>query len=146
MKNLVLIVIALVALSTSAFAQSSIGPIYANNTLGSTACNGSTATNVAYVIDCRKQASVDLQIEAFGSGATASAQTFAFSRSTDGVTYETSLFTIGLAGPGNALGVVTTNIPTWGCGYMKINYITNANATATWITNTVKYATKIQAP
>jgi hypothetical protein len=131
------------ALLTPAQAQS---PTYAAQTLGSFTVAGAAATNLAYIIDCRKQASVELQINNRKVGSDTDADTFYVTRSVDGVTYHTALQAITITPVASTASVVCTNVPTYGCGYIKINYWTNASTAAAISTNTLQYAVKISAP
>jgi len=141
MKKFILMLAAIAALTMSAEAQT-----YGVQTLGSFTAVGEAATNVAYVVDVRKQASVTLQWDRVSSGAGAQVISLAFSRSTDGSTYNSTLDSLTLASGGATATTTVTNIPTYGAGYIKIHYMTNANASTVFTTNTLKYAVKIGAP
>lgn len=130
------------AMITPASAQS---PTYAAQTLGTYVAAGSTASNVAYVIDVRKQAGVALQWDNQMSTSATDAQTLWVSRSVDGLTYTTTLQPILLTPVASTASTITTNILSQGAGYLKINYGTNAAASAV-STNTLKYGIKISAP
>ncbi len=146
MKKLLLVLtaVAAIVLAGNSTAQAQ-APIYAPQTLGTFTVAGSTANAVGYVIDCRKQASVTLQLQNAMSTSAVEAQTIAFSRSVDGINYSTPLQTIALVPTASATSYQVTNILSGGCGYIKINYFTNAAATAI-STNTLQYAVKISAP
>jgi hypothetical protein len=136
-------ILALVAtMITSAQAQS---PTYAAQTLGTYVASGSTASNVAYVIDVRKQAGVALQWDNQMSTSATDAQTIYISRSVDGSTYSTTVQLVTLTPVASTASTITTNILSQGAGYLKINYGTNAAASAV-STNTLKYGIKISAP
>lgn len=143
MKKL-LSIVALVALllPVAAHAQT---PIYGPVTLGSFVNLAQAATNVGYVIDCRKQESVVLGFANLMSTSATDNQTIVFSRSIDGVNYGTTLYAIALAPTASTASLQLTNIHTLGAGYIKINYVTNAAATGI-ATNTLTYAVKISAP
>lgn len=141
MKKFILMLAAIAALTMSAEAQT-----YGVQTLGSFMAQGAAATNVAYVVDVRKQSTVTLQWDRISSGAGAQVISLAFSRSTDGSTYNSALDSLTLASGGATATTTVTNIPTYGAGYIKIHYMTNANADTVFTTNTLKYAVKIGAP
>lgn len=137
----ILAMVGLFAISTQAQL-----PTFGAQTLSSFTCAGSAATNIGYVIDCRKQNVVFLQVGGKLSGSGTDAITYAFSRSADGVTYTPVVDLLTLT-PSGATAVNTwTNLQSFGAGYIKINYMSNAAASATW-TNTIgTYAVKISAP
>ena len=128
-----------------ACAVSAQEPRYAAQTLGTYLNAAQAATNVAYVVDCRKQNYVTFQVDNQMSTSATDVQTFAFSRSVDGLTYSTTLQTFTLTPVASTASTLITNINTYGCGYIKFNYTTNAAATAI-ATNTIKYGIKISAP
>lgn len=142
MKKLFLTLISALGVSIAAHAQA---PIYQSQTLGTFICAGSAATNIGYVIDCRKQDSVALQVQQRLSTSGTDAQTLVVSRSVDGVNFGTALQSITITPVASTTSTVVTNIPTHGAGYIKIHYWTNAAASAL-STNTIKYAVKISAP
>lgn len=138
------------ALTVALFATAAIADdrAYQAVTLGTSRIDGSTATNVAYVIDCKDQQNVAVQII---QGCTPVAQTgaiqVAYSLSVDGITYSHPVYQIfGVASSPYTTNYITTNINCQGYGYLKIQWITNANAANLFVTNTVKYAAKIGAP
>ena len=147
MKKVFSIIIGLTVLvAASVQAQT---PTYSAQTLSSTATIASaTATNIAAVIDCRKQNTVAVQITAYGDTGVA-ANNAVFLYSVDGVTYspgtgagqsKTVAFT-----PTTAGATVFTNLQTYGAGYLKLAYVTNDTGAA--VTNlSIKYGVKISAP
>lgn len=148
-KLLAFIGLAAIAASITASAQS---PSYGAQTLWTT--NGAgipAATAVAgnAVIDCRKQATVAVQITA-QSDTSGAAVGFCFVPSVDGSSYGSttvagSPFKLVSFTPGQAATTIVTNIDTSGAGYMKLLYITNTTGAA--CTNiSVKYAVKVSAP
>jgi hypothetical protein len=139
MKKLVSLLAASL-LTAGAYAQT-----YAPQTLGTFVGAAQAATNVAFVIDCRKQASVTLQVDNIMSTSATDVQTVAIARSVDGLTYSTTLQAIAVTPVASTASTMFTNLPTYGCGYMKIAYVTNAAATGI-ATNTFKYGIKISAP
>lgn len=147
-KLLALIGLAAVAVSMNAKAQV---PTYGPQTLWST--NGAgipSATAVAgnAVIDCRKQNTFMLQVNAqcdTGGGA----MSLTLIPSVDGVTYSTATVpngakTVGFT-PTTAGVTLCTNLNTYGAGFWKLAYVTNDTGAA--ITNlTIKYGVKVSAP
>lgn len=90
----------------------------------------STVTNIAVVLDVRRQPSVTIQLDLMPDGTGANTNLIAYSRSTDGVTYESVLSSISTTNPVTA-GVKYTwvgKLDPAGCGYIKLNYFTNYNA------------------
>ena len=142
MKKLIMTLLAIGFVSVTAHAQT---PVYAAQTLGTFQQVGSGATNVAYVLDVRKQNTVSIQWDRQSNGAGAQPVVIAFSRSNDGSTYDTTLDTISLASGGATATTTCTNISSYGAGYIKIAYMTNANANTVYTTNTLKYSIKIGA-
>lgn len=150
------IIAALFAFSMPAKAQ---GPVYgANNiwTMWSSgtviALPGAAATNIGTVIKCDKQKDVALQITLNPKTTATDAIIFYFQRSVDGVTYMPTDYSVSLAPSGTAgvASTTVTNIPaatTFGIGFLKLQYVTNAAAAAGVLTNcSVSYASKISAP
>lgn len=121
-------------------------PTYAPQTLASCTLAASTATNLNVVIDCRKQASVTVQIAQTASASSTAATTLVYARSVDGSKFETSLSTAAFAQTGTTEMVGITNLPTLGCGFIKILYATNAHASANLTALSLKYGVKISAP
>jgi hypothetical protein len=153
MKKILLSLIAVLALCLSTQAQQ---PIYAYQSLGTFTNIASQSTNISFVIDCRKQASVSLYWLSGSSAATAAYETNAIyiQKSLDGINYATidDINPSGLNGKKVVLQMngttpvsVVTNLPTWGCGYMKIAMGSNAAASGTF-TNMLGYAIKISSP
>ena len=148
----ILLLIAAVALCYSTQAQ---GPVFAPYILATFTNLASTATNIGAVMDVRKQANVGIQWTAGSiSASTTDTNSIFITYSMDGVTYTPNLETT----PGGPTGkritialnnttpvTLTTNIPTLGCGYLKLSFGTNSAATAD-VTNKVVYAIKTQAP
>lgn len=106
-----------------------------------------SGTNVAKVIDCRKQASVGFQIEVQNDATGAIDLIIPFQRSIDGVNWATAnATTISLPINGVTKQTVFTNVATWGAGYMRIPHITNATATVNVTNLIISYGVKINAP
>ena len=148
MKKTKQIIVAAIALAFAAIiptASAQREPVYQSQTLGTVRIAGSTATNVNYVLDVRKQKDVFVQIQNNLDGAGTDAISIGFTRSVDGLVYNTVPLSIAVAPNGTALTTVFTNIATHGAAYIKINYVTNA-AASNVSTNTIKYGIKIQAP
>lgn len=145
MKKTLIALVAVSLLTVGAYAQQN--PTYASQAIvgGTFTTAAQAATNVAFVIDMRKQASVTLQFDNQMSTAATDVQTICVQRSVDGLTYNTALQTIALTPIASTASTLLTNLPSYGAGYLKIAYVTNAAATAI-ATNTFKYAIKISAP
>lgn len=144
MKKLLFGILGLIALAIPARAQS---PLYAVSSYGPFTCAASAATNVAYVLDVRKQKDMMFQLEQIYKQAGTANVTYWFAKSVDGVTYETTLSSIPVAGNGNTQVLTLTNINSLGAGYIKIVYITNASAAGVDMTNGfVRIAYKLSAP
>lgn len=114
---------------------------YAAQTLGVSRNDGSTATNVAYVLDVRKQSVVGLQVVNAMATASTAAQGVAYSTSVDGSKY--SAITVTNVTP--VASTESTTIIPIDCsafGYIKINYLTNAGAANAFATNTLSYTIK----
>lgn len=147
----ILTLLALICLFTAVTASAQV-PTYAPQTLISyigtaTNCAGSAATNVAAVIDCRKQASVTIQAVTRNDGSGTDNIGFFFQRSVDGTSYEATGQLVTIAAKGASDAVLVTNLPSSGCGFIKLAYITNAAAATVNTTNiVVKYAVKISSP
>lgn len=119
-------------------------PVYAPQTLGTFTCAATAGTNVGYVIDCRKQESVDLQIELMADATGAYTFTVPFQRSLDGVTYQNmQQQSVAISFNGVTKQVVVTNIPALGSGYIKIPHLTNATASIAVTNGVIKYGIKI---
>jgi len=139
-------IIAIIALAAIVLPASAQVPTYGSQSLwstnGSTAIPSAVAKTVGAVIDCRKQNSVALQISAQGDTSVA-AGFLAYSRSVDGSSYSSAKDSVSVT-PTTAGVVVITNIPTYGVGFIKVDYYTNATGAA--VTNLVlKYGVKISA-
>ena len=126
------------------------GVVTAWTTNGATAIPVEAATAMNAVIDCRKQASVTLQITAQGD-TSVGACTLYLVPSIDGVTYaastgaSTCAKTIGFTPLTASALTLVTNINTYGAGYWKVTSITNTTGAA--VTNfSLKYAVKISSP
>lgn len=138
MKKLLLSVLLLVGLACAANAQVS----YRVVTLGSYTNLASAATNVAYILDVRGSQYVSLFLSSTNDAAATDAIGIPIFRSVDGTTFETAAtWNIQLAETGTTRLNVVTNLPVFGCGYLKIPYTTNAAATANAVI-TLKYSLK----
>ncbi len=152
MKNLFkvgLLLVAVTALFTATVSQAQI-PTTGVNVIssGSITNAAQSATNVAWVIDCSKQANVAITFRVmFGeSGTTNSCNAF-ITRSLDGTYYADTgqLIAIPQAQAGSASTVIT-NIPSQGAQFLKVSYLTNNAATANITNIYASYLTKISAP
>ncbi len=151
MKKILLSLIAVVALCYSTQAQI---PTYAAQQLLNFTNTASTATNLSAVIDCRKQASVTIQWIAGCSASSTASNSIFLQYSVDGVNYNPTLETTEGGQKGKRITqhmngitpvILTTNINTFGVGYIKVIGGTNSHATAD-STNMLAYAIKIQSP
>ncbi len=153
MKKIILALMAAITIAAT-IASAQVGPIYANQTLVShVAVLGSAQTNLGVVIDCRKQAKVTLQITTTNSAPDAvSKNTLYYIRSLDGTSYETTtnIAACQVAWNPNTNAVpqvIITNLDTYGCGYIKLSYLTNAGGSGTNIGDVnISYGIKIGAP
>lgn len=136
------LVIGIAALLAMVNAASAQGVIYGAQTLGTTRTDGGAATNVSYVIDCRKQTKVTIQYVNQMATSSTGVQTVNFSRSVDGLNYTTTAQEFSFTPVASTISYGITNLDTYGCGYIKINYITNAAAANAFATNTLSYAIK----
>lgn len=123
-------------------------PTYSPVTLTNfTTCAASAANAVALTIDCRKQASVNVQIVQTNDASGTAAVTYVFRRSVDGSKWDTlQNSVVGVAANGTTEVVCTTNLPTQGAGYIQLQYITNAAASANAGSINIKYGVKMSAP
>lgn len=137
-------VLALSAMTASAQLNDAV---YASQNTAVYTCAASAATNVGFVIDVKKQKDICCQFEQIYKQAGTANLTFWFAKSVDGVTYETTLSNIPVAGNGNTQVLTLTNIASLGAGFIKFVYITNASAAGVDMTNgIIRYAQKIKAP
>lgn len=120
----------LAAIATCAFAASDSHAQFVKRYVpivdGSFTNGFSSATNIAYVINCPDQSSVSVQISVTNAAADAvNANTLFYQRSADGVLYHDVLTPIGITMSATSRTIVT-NIPTQGAGYIRFPYFTNA--------------------
>jgi hypothetical protein len=148
-KFILLLITLIAAIALPAQAQKR----YAVQTGQSFTCAAATATNIAYVIDCRDQASVAISIVSTNSKPDAAlGNTLYYQRSIDGSNYETLLKPIGWTtsaadvDPSNPR-VIITNLPTFGCQSIRFPYATNASGSTTNIGYaTINHAVNWSAP
>ena len=88
---------------------------------------GGTASNTTSVVDCRFQDKIAIQFDAQFASNTTHSVSFPLLRSGDGVSYTTyaaaDYITLAFSGFTNT---IITNLPTYGCGWLKFQYLTNA--------------------
>ena len=148
-NGLVLMALAAVTVST----QAQVPTYQAQTICSGVNITGSTATNLgALTIDVRKQKTVALQINYTNAaaGPVAGSCVLLLQRSVDGLTWDSTspgqtvlTFTPSVA----VADIITTNIQTWGCGYMRCLWWTNANVAATnFAACSLKYGVEISAP
>ena len=144
MKRILLTLAILAVLTLPALAQT---PIYGPQSLGlwTNFVAASTARAVTNVVDCAHQRNVTFQFLFKGDDAGGTV-TFAFKPSVDGTTYADAVIPITLGNLAVAGTTVVTNIDTFGYGYLKLVYITNAHASANITNVTVSYGVKISSP
>lgn len=150
-KNLILTVAATAVILAGAIGVQAQVPTYAPQTLWSTNGAGipaATAVALNSVIDARKQSSVALQITAYGDTGVAAGKLL-LSYSVDGISFSPTIipgqFSSIAVTPTTTGRTMFTNVPTWGCGYIRGEYYTNDTGAA--VTNLViKYGVKISAP
>lgn len=143
-KFLTLIGAAVLFVAATSQAQS---PVYSAQSLNSSATlAASAATNVAVVIDCRKQAYVTVGLKVQADAANSGNIIANYSYSLDGSTYGTTTYNFGFAANGTTAVQSHTNLNTLGCGYIKINYLTNAAASGALTNIVLNYGIKVQAP
>jgi hypothetical protein len=141
---------AVITLTTGAAGDpSSLGatsPRYGYTTMCSGITNAlSTATNVNVTIDCRFQKDVALSIELYNDAAGACTMGIPWQRSVDGTHWE-ALNSLLISFNGVTVQTVVTNLPTYGAGYIKIPYVTNANGTINTTNLALRAAQKVLAP
>lgn len=145
MKKLLITIAALGIFASAVNAQT-----YATQSLTVTnAVAASSTETLNQIIDCRKQKDVAVQIAFKMSSTGTGNQTFVFDRSVDGSAWNSlaaDKTTVVIAATGATLSVTTTNINTYGCGYLRLVSWQNGQA-GQYATNTaVKYGIKIAAP
>lgn len=131
------------AFATSAQAQSynikSIGGSTANSPASTD--NTTWYTTNSAVITVTKATNLSLQIDQKLQGAGTSAVIYRFGASVDGITYMSSWLLVTNTAAGTTLVSSTRDVSIGGIGYLRLESINNANATA--LTNlVVRYATK----
>lgn len=113
----------------------------------SATCAATAGTNVNKVIPCGKQASVALQIELMADATGAYVFTVPIQYSMDGAIYSgMAPNSIAISFNGVTKQTIVTNVPTWGAGFLKIPYLTNATASINVTNIIIKSADKISAP
>ncbi len=156
MKKILTILGLVAAFALSASAQSD--PIY-QVLIPAQASNGApvshiavltaAATNLYAVIDVRKQKNVGVQIATTNTAPDAVGKnSLYYQRSVDGVNYESALSVIAWNANTNIVPqLIMTNIDTFGCGYIRFTYLTNACGSTTNIGDfNLSYGLKIKAP
>lgn len=136
-----------VGFTLSAGAQSyRYEPVPLNVTPAITVVGGTASNTPNAVIDVRGQDSVCVQITQTYDGAGTANMGYYFTRSVDGSTYSgaTGANYVTVAGTGNTPVTIVTNIPSFGAGFIKLAYVTNASAGSVTATNlSVKWAAKL---
>lgn len=112
----------------------------------------STATNIAFTVDCRYQKTVTLEFELAQDSANATTYNFPFARCGLDPTgaprsRQTSLTTLQFATIAAAgTNVISTNIDTYGAGYLYFPYGTNNTGGANVTNGYVRAIIKVSAP
>ncbi len=125
-------------------------PTFGANSAGWTGikCPAASATNLNWVIDVSKQASVGVMLSAQGNTNGVLIGNFAYVRSVDGVTYESAASTVSVTAPTDyTTSNVLTNLPSYGAQFIKFLYFTNTTGpTGTFTNIAASYGTKISSP
>lgn len=112
----------------------------------------STATNVAFTVDCRYQKTVTLEFELAQDSANATTYNFPFARcaldpTSVPLSRQKSLTTLQFATIAAAgTNVISTNIDTFGAGYLYFPYGTNNTGGANVTNGYIRYIVKVSAP
>lgn len=109
----------------------------------------SSSTNLNTVIDVGHQASVGVQLTVgFNALGSTNSAFFLFTRSADGVTYDTVGQQVSFAPLSTtATATIITNLPSYGARFIKINAVSNNVAAAIGMTNVAGgYAIKLSSP
>lgn len=144
MKKL-LAFIALAALALPAFAQVSYQPV---QVVSGVTNDAATGTNIAKLIDCRKQSKVTIALTTYYDAASNGTNGFIYQRSVDGSLFEAPVQVVqmgtGTGGGGIVAGgqTIHTNIDTLGCGWIKINALTNWFTTSKMTNSVLSYGFK----
>jgi hypothetical protein len=104
-----------------------------------------TATNINMVIDVSKQKSTALQWKFQMDAASTTNRAFAYVKSVDGVSYETTPYVVTVAANGTTPVVTVTNLDSFGASYLKILWVTNSG-TANTTNESMVYNIKLSAP
>ena len=145
-KNILLAAAAVFALTFSASAQiPSYGPAKVGTVSNYVAA--STATNYNAVIPVQSQRNVALQITQNNDAAGTANISYVLQSSVDNVTYQTGPFAVIIV-PANGTTAVTTvtNFDTVGVGYLRLQYVTNAAASANLTNFSITYGIKTLSP
>src|SRR5947207_12494677 len=111
---------------------------------GSITALGTSTWNV--VVDCGKQANVGVMISQVNGAAGVSNTVYSYTRSIDGVTYDTTGGSVTVPSNGTNVVSVLTNLPSFGANYIKFTTGVSVDA-ATFTTNIyITYGVKISAP
>lgn len=147
MKKLFVLIV-LAALTLTANAQR-YEPVTALSYIGTaTNCAGSSATNIGVVLDVRRQKDVSVQfVTRNDASGTANIGVYV-RRSVDGVKFDTATAQyITWPANGTSDATITTNISTYGAGYIQLTALTNSAAATVNTTNvTIEWGAKIGVP
>jgi len=112
------------------------------------------ATNIGILIPVNKQKDVSVQVSStnttfYTTLSTANTLVFYYTRSVDGINWDSTLTPAGAPALVNGTNTTTwlTNLASQGAGYIYIPYITNASGTGTnTLIQSIKYGVKIGSP
>lgn len=141
------LIVAIAALALCASLQAQVYNVQTLTNACSVAASG-TLTGGTPTIDVRKQKDVAVQIVLGLPSSGTDVMTYTFERSVDGSNWETlaaKKTVVGIAATGATTSTTVTNINTYGCGYIRLASVANGSSSLA-LTNTVKYALKINAP
>src|ERR1017187_9744865 len=130
MKTIKRILVTACGLAMLALSAQAQYPTFGPNPSGWTGftCPGSSATNLNWVIDVSKQASVGVMLSAQGNTNGVMLGYFVYARSVGGTTYETASSSVGITAPTDYSKLsVLTNLPSYGAQFIKVLYFTNAS-------------------
>jgi len=115
------------------------------STAGAIQIPGGVTTNVGWIVDCRLQDKITLQIDVGANTNGASTLAFPIQRSGDGTSYSATMETITLSTAAYATTFIT-NVPSWGVGWLKIVSLANGSASGTYTNIVVRPILKRNAP
>lgn len=134
-------------LTMAALSVSAQAPHYVWGPVLTASVSETAGTNVGKVIIAGKTTkSFALQIESMADANGAYVLTVPLQRSVDGAAYDGTAEKIAISFNGVTKQTIVTNIPTHGCGYFKIPYLTNATASINVTNLVIKYGKHVSVP